>query len=173
MNDRTTIDDVGPIVAEVSAPAALVFQMIGAIGQGPQRPGDRADVLARDGDSLICDFRTTVRLPLGRRRSVRTREAVRLVPPDRVEYEHLDGPVRGLRESITVESIEDHRSRLVYRGTYGSRGRLARAVFRLLSKGTIERAMDEHFTDLRQRAEARAVRSRAFAVEPAVEPVDD
>ena len=173
MNERAALGDVGPIVTEVGAPAALVFQMLGAIGQGRQRPGAGADVLARDGDALICDFWTTVRLPFGGSRTVRTREAVRLVPPDRVEYEHLDGPVCGLRESITVEPIGDHRSRLVYRGTYDSRSRLARSIFRFLSKGIIERAVDDHFSELRQRAEARAARSRAFPVGPAVEPVDD
>jgi len=69
---ETTLE-VGPIDAEIDAPAALLFQMLGAIGQGAQRPGEHAEILERDGDALVCDFWTVVSLPFGRTRSVRTR----------------------------------------------------------------------------------------------------
>lgn len=164
--DRAPLRTVGPIWIEIAAPAALAYQMLSAIGQGAQRPGERAEVLERDGDRLICDFWTVVSLPLGRVRTVRTREAVRLCPPNRVEYEHLDGPVQGLRESITIESLADRRSRLVYRASYRPRGRLAELRFRLLARAAIEHAVEAHFADLRQRAEARAARSRLFRAEP-------
>jgi hypothetical protein len=170
----TTISDqhaVGPIEAEVEAPALLMYQMLAAIGQGAPRPGEGAEIVERDGDDLLCDFWTTVSLPLGRSRRVRTREAVRLIPPDRIEYEHLDGPVRGLRESIVVESLGARRSRLVYRGSYPSPGRLAGIAFRALSRAAIERTVVEHFEDLRARAEHRAARSRLFRAEP-VEAVE-
>ena len=166
----TTISDqhaVGPIEAEVEAPALLMYQMLAAIGQGAPRPGEGAEIVERDGDDLLCDFWTTVSLPLGRSRRVRTREAVRLIPPDRIEYEHLDGPVRGLRESIVIEDLGDRRSRLVYRGSYPSPGRLADIAFRVLSRAAIERTVVEHFEDLRRRAEARAARSRMFRDDPA------
>jgi len=138
--------------------------MLGAIGQGAQRPGERAEILERDGDRLVCDFWTVVSLPLGRDRLVRTREAVRLRPPDRVEYEHLDGPVRGLREAITIEPIDDRRSRLVYRASYRSQGLVGSLGFRLVARRAIHRAMREHFGDIRERAEARAARSRVFGM---------
>jgi len=166
MNRHPVALEVGPIDAEVEAPAALLFQMLGAIGQGTQRPGERAEILERDGDALVCDFWTVVSLPFGRTRSVRTREAVHLVPPDRIDYEHLGGPIRGLRESITVEPLGDRRSRLVYRGTYMAGGRLAGLAFRLVSRGAVERAVRDHFADLGQRAGARAGRSRLFRAEP-------
>jgi hypothetical protein len=167
-----TAFDVGPIVAEIDAPVDLVFQMLAAIGQGPVRPGESAEVLRRNGDELVCNFVTTVRLPLGRARQVRTLEAVRLAPPDRIEYEHLDGPVRGLRESIVMESLGPRRTRLVYRGTYRPTGPLAGHAFRLVSRSVIERAVADHFDELRDRAERRAGRSRLFGPAPAdtVEP---
>ncbi len=154
--------EVGPISADVEAPAALIYQMLAAIGQGEQRPGEGAQILEQDGDELVCDFWTTVPIGLGRSRRVRTRESVRLIPPDRLDYEHLDGPVRGLRESIVVESLGSRRSRLVYRGTYPSPGRLAGFAFRAISRAAIERTMVDHFDDLRRRAEDRAKRSRLF-----------
>jgi hypothetical protein len=73
---------VGPFSIQIEAPAQLVYEMMCAIGQGPQRPGDSATILERNGDALVSDFATTVPLPVGRPRIVRTREAVRLVPPD-------------------------------------------------------------------------------------------
>lgn len=161
-HDRAAVHELGPVTIQIAAPAGLVFQMLSAIGQGAQRPGEGSEVLARDGERLVCEFRTTVRLPLGRRRSIRTREAVRLCPPDRLEYEHLDGPVRGLRESITIVSLAERRSRLDYRASYRPGGRLADLRFRLLARAVIEHAVEEHFTDLRGRAEARAARSRLF-----------
>ena len=158
-------DEVGPIATDVAAPAEMMFQMLAAIGQGEQDDGEGAEILSRDGDQLVCDFWTTVPMPFGRSRRVRTRESVRLVPPDRIEYEHLDGPVRGLRETIDIESLGPGQSRLTYRGTYPEPGRLAGIAFRVLSRGAIERTMVQHFDDLRLRAEQRFKRSRVFVAE--------
>ncbi len=158
--------EVGPVAIEVAASAGLLYQMISAIGQGVQRPGERAEILEREGDALVADFWSIVRLPFGRSRVVRTREAVRLWPPDRVDYVHLDGPVRGLCETITIESLGARRSRLIYRGTYPRGGLPRTLVFRLLSRPAVEHAMRVHFADLRERAEARAARSRQFRTPP-------
>ena len=158
---------IGPIVDEVGAPAQLVYQMVAAIGQGPQRPGERAEIIEREGDQLVVDFWTAVSFPLGRKRSVRTRELVRLRPPDRVEYTHLDGPVRGLVEAITIEPMGERHCRLVYRATYPAAGLLRRLLFRLLTRPAIQQAMERHFDDVRERAELRAARSRLFPGTPA------
>ena len=157
--------EVGPVTVEIEAPAVLVYQMLAAIGQGPQRDGERAEILERVGDELVCDFWTRVSLPAGRDRLVRTRERVTLIPPDRIEYEHLDGPVRGLCESITVSTTADERTRLTYEGTYASRGAFDHLRTLLLARPAIRRAMDAHFADVRQRAETRAKRSRVFVTE--------
>ena len=154
--------EIGPIVTEVNAPAPLVYQMLAAIGQGAQRPGEDAQVEESEGDRLVCDFSTLVSLPFGRRRSIKTREAVHLCPPDRLEYEHLDGPVRGLLETIIVDPAGGGRSRLVYRASYRPRRTFDDLRFRLFARAAIEHAMDAHFADVRERAEARAMRSRLF-----------
>jgi len=158
--------DVGPVTVEIAAPPALVYQMLAAIGQGAQKDGERAEVLERADDELVCDFWTRVSLPAGRDRLVRTRERVRLFPPDRIEYEHLDGPVRGLRESIAVGTSPSGRARLTYVGTYESSGIFDHLRALLLARPAIHRAMDAHFADVRQRAETRAKRSRVFVTEP-------
>lgn len=164
MRAQSNALEVGPVAIEVAAPVGLLYQMLAAIGQGVQRPGERAQILERDGDALVADFWTTIALPFGRSRVVRTREAVRLWPPDRIDYQHLDGPIRGLRETITIESLGQRHSRLVYHGAYTPGGLAGTLVFRLLSRPALEGAIRAHFADVRARAEARAARSRQFPV---------
>ncbi len=153
---------IGPISIEVAAPAPLVFQMLCAIGQGQQHPGEAAEIIERNGDEMVCEFTTVVTPPLVPPQAVRTREWVRTIPPDRVEYRHLDGPVRGLEETITVEPIDQARSRLEYRAAYPTSGLLGRLRYHL-ARPMIEQVMREHFRDLKDRAEERARRSRVFA----------
>jgi hypothetical protein len=93
---------------------------------------------------------------------VRTRERVTLRPPDAVEFEHLDGPVRGLRETISVRPDPDGGTRMSYVGSYEPRGILDRLRANLLVRPVIRRVIRQHFVDLRLRAEARAARSRVF-----------
>jgi hypothetical protein len=153
---------LGPITARIAAPPPLVYQMLAAIGQVGAENGDRAEVLSRSRDELICDFWTTVSLPIGGDRLVRTRERVVLRPPDTVEYEHLDGPVRGLHETITVVADSDGHTLMTYAGSYAPRGFLDDLRVRLFGRPVIGRVIRDHFDDVRARAEARAARSRVF-----------
>lgn len=152
---------VGPVSIDIAAPPALVFQMLAAIGQGAQTGGERAEILEQDGDEYVCDFWTRISIPVGRDRLVRTRERVTVQRPDRIHYEHLDGPVRGLQESIRVEDAPGG-SRITYRGIYRPRGLLERFRAAAIARPAIHRVMRGHFADVQTRAEARAARSRAF-----------
>jgi len=160
---------IGPVVARIAAPPQLVYQMLSAIGQGDGRDGERAVVIQRHGDELVCDFWTSVSLPFGVDRLIRTRERVTLRPPDTVEYEHLDGSVRGLRETITVGSDPAGGARLTYLGSYVPRGILGR-LRAGIARAVIHRVMRRHFEDVRRRAEARAARSRVFPGQVRVSP---
>ena len=157
--------DVGPVTIEIAAPPALVFQMLAAIGEGAQQHGERAEVLEQHDGELVCDFWTRVSLPVGRDRLVRTRERVCIRPPDRIDYEHLDGPVKGLQETIVVGAGATGGSNLTYTGQYHPRGLAHHLRATLLARPAIHRVMRAHFAELRERAEARASRSRVFATE--------
>ena len=159
---------IGPVSTAIAAPAPLVYQMLSAIGQGGGHGGERAEVLERDGDELVADFWTQVRLPGGFGRLVRTRERVTLQPPDRIDYEHLDGPVRGLRESITVTANLGGGTRMTYVGWYDPGGVIDDLRARLLAGPAIRRLMERHFDAVRARAEARAARSRVFREDASV-----
>lgn len=155
-----------PRSIEIAAPPPLVYQMLAAIGQGGQPNGERAEILEDLGDELICDFWTSVALPGGRDRLVRTRGRVTLFPPpDRIAYEHLDDPGRGLREEIRVDVGEDLGTRLTYSGVYHPSGTWDRLRATVVARPAIHRVMRSHFADVRVRAEARAARSRVFAAE--------
>lgn len=154
--------DVGPVSIEIAAPPALVFQMLAAIGQGAQKGGERAEILEHRDGALICDFWTRVSLPVGRDRLVRTRERVCVSPPDRIDYEHLDGPVRGLQETIVVGAGAAGGSNLTYTGRYHPRGLADHLRATLLARPAIHRVMRAHFSEVRDKAEARANRSRVF-----------
>ncbi len=153
---------IGPVSTRIAAPPPLVYQMLSAIGQGDGRNGERTEVLRRAGDELVCDFWTTVSLPGGVDRLVRTRERVTLQPPDTVLFEHLDGPVRGLRETIRVSPDPDGGTRMTYAGLFEPDGFLDHVRVRLLARPVIGRIIRQHFDDVRKRAEARAARSRVF-----------
>ena len=156
--------DVGPVCIEIAAPPALVFQMLTAIGQGAQKDGERAEILEQRDGALICDFWTRISLPVGRDRLVRTRERVCVRPPDRIDYEHLDGPMRGLQETITVGAGAGAAggSNLTYTGRYHPRGLADHLRATLLARPAIHRVMRAHFAEVRDKAEARANRSRVF-----------
>ena len=157
-----TAIDVGPVSTRIAAPPQLVYQMLAAVGSGNGNNGERALVLERSDDELVCDFWTRVSLPGGVDRLVRTRERVTLRPPDIVQYEHLDGPLRGLRETITVAAHPGGGTEMIYAGSYVPGGILDQLRVRLLARPVIGRVIRQHFDDVRARAEARAARSRVF-----------
>ena len=161
---------LGPVSTLVSAPAPLVYQMLCAIGQGAQRPGERAEIVAREGDELVYDFWTPVRLPLGWTRQVRTREAVRIMGPDTIVFRHLGGPLGGLVETITVRPLDDRRSRLEYEAVDPRPGLFA-AIRARLARPMVEAVVRDHFTDLGRRAEERARRSKVFAPSDGADPI--
>lgn len=74
---------IGPISVEVGASATSVYTMMGTF-----KGGDEIDEHGRDihlgGDEHIREFTTVVSLLLGFNRRVRTREAIRLVPPNAI-----------------------------------------------------------------------------------------
>ena len=81
------------------------------------------------------------------------------------DYEHLDGPVQGLQETIVVGAGTTGGSNLTYTGRYQPRGLVDHLRATLLARPAIHRVMRAHFAELRERAEARASRSRVFATE--------
>ena len=142
----------GPIHADIDAPAATVYAVMTTF-EGGGDPG-AADSPVRLNDGVVIrEFATPVSLPLGITRVIRTREEIRLVPPNAIEFRHLAGPVRGMTEAIVVEPLGDARCRVTYTGALPRSGPVLRVAHLLLARPAIERIVRAHFADLAQRAE--------------------
>ena len=109
-------------------------------------------------DSVVVrEFATPVPLPLRITSVIRTREEIRLVPPDTIEFHHLAGPVR-------VHGRSDRRRTARGLLAAGSRtpescpisGPVLRVAYRLLARPAIERIVRMHLADLGRRAERDA-----------------
>ncbi len=94
---------IGPISIVIGASAATVYRMMATFEGGDEIATNGGDIHLGSAEH-IREFTTVVSLPLGFRRLVRTREAIRLVPPNAIQFRHLAGPVRGLAEVISVRS---------------------------------------------------------------------
>ena len=106
MGDKRTGVRVGPLSVDVRAPAAAVYTTLASVAsQAAVDPpaDDGSSIPGRDSaapDETVRTFSTPVTLPFGLRFTARTREAVRSLPPDTLEFRHLSGPVRGLEPGL-------------------------------------------------------------------------
>lgn len=151
----------------INAPREMVFQMLAAFGKGAVGKSDRQDansessrILERQGDVITAEFRTR-----SGRRVYRTVEAVRLDPPRRVGFRHLDGPLSSSEEEFML-SEEDQGTRLQYQGWFEYKVRwlpgMGWLIAVLLIKGKYDGVIRDHMERLKATAEARAARSHAF-----------
>lgn len=144
---------IGPISVEVGASATSVYTMMGTFEGGVELAEHGGDIHLGS-DEHLREFTTVVSLPLGFRRRVRTREAIRLVPPNAIQFRHLAGPVRGLAEVISVEPLGERRCRVTYDGVLPLSRLPLRLAYRVLARPAIERIVRSHLAELVKRAEA-------------------
>ena len=145
----------------IDAPLELVFQMMSAIGSG-RLPGsnERSNVLQREGNTLIAEFFT----PSGNK-TYRTVEEVRLFPPHRITYRHLEGPITYSEEEFLLAEVAGG-TQVTYTGVIEHRvpflpglGWLASLLYIKPKYDTIIR---DHMALIKQGAGARAARSHVF-----------
>lgn len=86
-----------------------------------------------------------------------------LYPPERIEYEVVEGPIDHVRESLAIDALGPHRTGVTYTGVLGSRRALfGDLIARFIAGPAYDRFMRRQLGALRQAAEARAVRSRRY-----------
>lgn len=144
---------VATVVAEMPAPAERVFRVLKGVAEGHGGSFEWAEVLARSGNRLLCDFWTEIPLPLGRQYRFPTRETVELDPPLRLHYRHRSGPSRGLAETITIRPVDASRSRVIYVAMYPSHRRWWGQLFAIFAKPVAHLFMRIHFRELRRAVE--------------------
>ncbi len=140
----------------IRARLELVFQLIAAVGQGPDARHARVQERPAP-DRLIVEFTTRV---LGR--TVRTLEEVRLHPPDRITYRLLRGPLPEVEEEFRLEA-SDPGVILRYAGTYRPHDPWPRALFdRLVVPRIYRAAVCRSMEQIKRAAEERQSKSRVF-----------
>jgi hypothetical protein len=151
--DRVPAFHVATVVDEMPGPADRVFRVMKGVAEGHGGSFEWAEVLARSGNRLLCDFWTEIPLPFGQRYRFPTRETVELDPPHTLHYRHRSGISRGLAETIEIRPIDASRSRVIYVAVYPSRRHWWGRVFAILAKPVAHVFMRIHFSELRRAVE--------------------
>jgi hypothetical protein len=151
-----------PTEVHIHADRRLAFEVITAFGARSQPSHGTSKVLERQGDQLLVEFHTPVRGLLGFRKVYRTVERVALRPPEAVEFEGVEGPIRLLRDRLVLAD-EGGCTRLRYESTIGlGWGPFGWLVGRLLVQPMMRKFMREHVVEVKETIEARAKKSRVY-----------
>ncbi len=148
-----------PISTEIAAPRALVFEMAAAVnGSLPGAPPHTGELLKREGNELIVRYRTPAMVT-----ALVMDERVRLEPPERIEYEVLDGPLDHVHERLDFEALDGGHTRVTYTGEVGSSRRIiGEPIARFVAVPAYHRFMLRQLRALQGAAESRAARSRLY-----------
>lgn len=155
-----------PAEVHIHADRRLAFEVITAFGaNGPLSQGS-STVLERHDDQLLVEFHTLVQGPFGRRKVYRTVERVTLRPPEAVEFEGVEGPLRRLRDRFVFVE-EGGCTRLRYESEIGlGWGPIGWLAGRLLLQPIMQRFMRKHLVEMKETVEARAKKSLAYPQRP-------
>lgn len=150
-----------PQTIRIDAPRELVFQMMSNFGRG-RLPGDNSEasrVVCREGNRIVAEFRTRAGLF-----TYTTLEEVRLHPPERIEFRHMEGPLAYAVEEFAFRAVAERRTDLTHSGEFAWSGFpffgwLGGLIY---TRPVFERAIAAHMDQVKSAAEARAARSRVF-----------
>jgi uncharacterized protein YndB with AHSA1/START domain len=92
---------LGPVAVEIGAPRELVFELLTApyAERAPRAMREKVQILERGADLLLAAHKTPLRGGL----TATTVETVKLLPPHRVEFRLVRGPVPHVVEAIDLE----------------------------------------------------------------------
>lgn len=146
----------------IHADRRLAFEVVTAFGAGSQPSQGSSKVLERQGDRLLVEFHTSVPGPFGRRKVYRTVERVTLRPPEAVEFEGVQGPLRRLRDRLAFQE-EGGCTRLRYESEIGlGWGPVGWLIGILVVQPMMRRFIRRHLVEMKETIEARAKKSRVY-----------
>jgi Polyketide cyclase / dehydrase and lipid transport len=151
-----TLRPLGPLVWQIEAPPAVVFDVIAEpyLGRTPRALADKLRVVERGADMVLAEHFTRVG-PL----TVTTVETVRFERPDRISFRLVRGPVPHVLERFLLRETAQG-TELDYRGELGAD---LWALGRWWGKrvaGRWEKAVRESLDGVKREAERRAGTAR-------------
>ena len=146
--------DLTPRELYIDAHPMILWELLRAAGRG-QLPGsrNRARLVEDRGDSALVEF-----ISVAGNDEYVTLEELTFHPPARVTYEHRSGPLRSAHEEFVLHPTENGGVILAYRGYFEPPATSDPSVV----KGTFDALVLEHMEELKQAAEARAMRSQVY-----------
>jgi hypothetical protein len=154
---------LAPIDVPVHADRRLAFQVITAFGAGAKDSGESSKVLERGGDRVLVEFHSPVKGLLGRTKVYKTVEWVTPHEPDRVDFEHVNGPLEVMHDRFLLEEVEGGCMTLRYESEFAVRWWWPGWVIGMLYvRPTLRKMMSKHLMDMKETIEERARRSHLF-----------
>ncbi len=146
----------------IKAPRELVFQMLSSFGKGslPGAQDESSRILEQVGNSIVAEFMTK-----SGGRIYRTVEEVKLFPPERITFRHLEGPLAYAQEEFSFLESGDG-TELLYTGEIKHRVPFLPGVGWIVAllyiKPKYDAVIRAHMEKSKAAAEARAARSHVF-----------
>ncbi len=139
---------IGPITVSIEAPRYLVFQVLHSLGDA-RESDEAARVVHEDESRRVVEFRRKVN-----GKTVRLVEEIVYDPPERVTFQHVEGPYPEMHEEMTLEDESGKRTTLTYQGAFATDAPfLGRLFNRLFVRPTYTRQVLGNLQRLKEAAE--------------------
>ncbi len=142
-----------PIEVKIDANRRQVFQFITSFDASPSDAGASSNIISREENRLLVEFKTPISIPFRKRKIFRTVERVILQEPERVDFEEVEGPFAMRRERIILLEKEG-KTHLQYEANLGMKGWIFGWLLGLLFvRPRLKRAVQEHFKEIKETVE--------------------
>jgi hypothetical protein len=145
---------ISSIEIEVHAPRNLIFQRLTDFGTTVAGAEMSSQVLSRDGDRLLVEFKTPILVLFGIRKVFRTVEWVTPHKPEWIEFEEVEGPFAMRRERISLEEKDGNTCEFGVKGWV-----LGWLPGVLLVRPKLQGAVRKHMKEMKETVEALARKS--------------
>ncbi len=142
-----------PIEVQINANRGKVFQFITTFGASLSDVGASSEVLSREENRLLVEFKTPISMPFRKQKIFRTVERVILHEPESVDFEEVEGPFAMRRERIILQE-EEGKTHLQYEADLGMKGWIFGWLLGMLFvRPRLKRAVQEHFRTIKETIE--------------------
>ncbi len=141
-----------PIEVQIDANRGKVFQFITTFGASLSDVEASSEVLSREENRLLVEYKTLTSVPFRRQKIFRTVERVIPHEPESVDFEEVEGPFAMRRERIILQ--EEGKTYLQYEADLGMKGWILGWLLGVLFvRPKSKHAVQEHFRAIKETIE--------------------